>query len=136
MLEGKSTPLNMAANTNHTTLLKNQSAKKISPLRYKRSKTFWLDQRGCAVRPKKPDFGYSGADFPRAYARIPKPVSTGVENDFFSAYALFTLSQGSEPLEGPGFDYHRRKRFFPFFFRLFLFCCFLKTYFHFLTDLK
>ena len=26
------------------------------------------------------DFGYSGAEFLRAYARIPKPVSTGVEN--------------------------------------------------------
>ena len=25
-------------------------------------------------------FGYSGAEFPRAYGRIPKPVSTGVEN--------------------------------------------------------
>ena len=25
-------------------------------------------------------FGYSGAEFPRAYACIPKPVSTGVEN--------------------------------------------------------
>ena len=32
------------------------------------------------MRLKKPDFGFSGAEFPRAYARIPKPVSTGVEN--------------------------------------------------------
>ena len=32
MLEGKSMPSNMVANTNHTTLLKNQSAIKISPL--------------------------------------------------------------------------------------------------------
>ena len=32
------------------------------------------------MRLKKPDFGFSGAGFPRAYARIPKPVSTGVEN--------------------------------------------------------
>ena len=31
MLEGKSTPSNMAANTNHTTLLKNQSAIKCLP---------------------------------------------------------------------------------------------------------
>ena len=31
MLEGKSMPSNMAANTNHTTLLKNQSAIKYSP---------------------------------------------------------------------------------------------------------
>ena len=31
MLEGKSTPSNMAANTNHTTLLKNQSAIKYLP---------------------------------------------------------------------------------------------------------
>ena len=30
MLEGKSMPSNMAANTNHTTLLKNQSAINIS----------------------------------------------------------------------------------------------------------
>ena len=30
ILEGKSTPSNMAANTNHTTLLKNQSAINIS----------------------------------------------------------------------------------------------------------
>ena len=30
MLEGKSMPSNMATNTNHTTLLKNQSAKIIS----------------------------------------------------------------------------------------------------------
>ena len=28
---------------------------------------------------EKPDFGYSGAEFPRAYVRIHKPVSTGVE---------------------------------------------------------
>ena len=33
------------------------------------------------MRPKQPDFGYSGAEFPRANARIPKPLSTGVEND-------------------------------------------------------
>ena len=32
MLEGKRMPSNMAANTNHTTLLKNQSAIKKSPL--------------------------------------------------------------------------------------------------------
>ena len=32
---------------------------------------FWLDQRACVVRPKQPDFGYSGAEFPRAYAGIP-----------------------------------------------------------------
>ena len=32
MLEGKSMPSNMAANTDHTTLLKNQSCHKISPL--------------------------------------------------------------------------------------------------------
>ena len=32
MLEGKSMPSNMAANTNHTTLLKNQSATKYLPL--------------------------------------------------------------------------------------------------------
>ena len=31
MLEGKSMPSNMAANTNHTTLLKNQSAIKYLP---------------------------------------------------------------------------------------------------------
>ena len=31
MLEGKSMPSNMAANTNHTTLLKNQSAVKYLP---------------------------------------------------------------------------------------------------------
>ena len=31
MLEGKSMPSNMAANTNHTTLLKNQRAKKYLP---------------------------------------------------------------------------------------------------------
>ena len=31
MLEGNSMPLNMAANTNHTTLLKNQSAIKYLP---------------------------------------------------------------------------------------------------------
>ena len=31
MLEGKSMPSNMAANTNHTTLLKNQSAMKYLP---------------------------------------------------------------------------------------------------------
>ena len=31
MLEGKSMPFNMAANTNHTTLLKNQSAIKYLP---------------------------------------------------------------------------------------------------------
>ena len=31
MLEGKSMPSNMAANTNHTKLLKNQSAKKYLP---------------------------------------------------------------------------------------------------------
>ena len=31
MLEGKSMPSNMAANTNHTTLLKNQSALKYLP---------------------------------------------------------------------------------------------------------
>ena len=31
MLEGKSMPSNMAANTNHTTLLKNQSATKYLP---------------------------------------------------------------------------------------------------------
>ena len=31
MLEGKSMPSNMAANTNHTTLLKNQSAIKSCP---------------------------------------------------------------------------------------------------------
>ena len=40
-----------------------------------------MDQRACAERLKQPDFGYSGAEFPRAYARIPKSVSTGVEND-------------------------------------------------------
>ena len=28
---------------------------------------------------EKPYFGYSGAEFPRAYVRIHKPVSTGVE---------------------------------------------------------
>ena len=32
--------------------------------------------------PKQPDFGYSGAEFPRTYGRIPKPLSTGVENDY------------------------------------------------------
>ena len=37
------------------------------------SKKFWLDQRACVVRPRQPDFGYAGAEFPRAYARIPKP---------------------------------------------------------------
>ena len=37
-----------------------------------------MDQRAC--EPKYPEFGYSGAEFPRAYARIPKPVNTGVEN--------------------------------------------------------
>ena len=31
MLEGKSMPSNLAANTNHTTLLKNQSAMKYLP---------------------------------------------------------------------------------------------------------
>ena len=70
--------------------------------RYKRSKKFWLDQRACAVRLKKPDFGFSGAGFPRANARIPKPVSTGVENglveqslprvDFCFSLSLFFLS--------------------------------------------
>ena len=30
--------------------------------------------------PNSQKFGYSGAEFPRAYARIPQPVSTGVEN--------------------------------------------------------
>ena len=33
------------------------------------------------MRPKQPGFGYSGAEFPRAYALISKPLSTGVEND-------------------------------------------------------
>ena len=28
-------------------------------------------------------FAYAGAEFPRAYARIPKPVSTGIENESF-----------------------------------------------------
>ena len=32
MLEGKSVPSSMAANTNHTTLLKNQSATKYLPV--------------------------------------------------------------------------------------------------------
>ena len=54
------------------------------------------------MRLKKPDFGFSGAGFPRAYARIPKPVSTGVENglveqslprvDFCFFLSLFFLS--------------------------------------------
>ena len=59
--------------------------------RYKRSKKFQLDQRACAVRPKQPDFGYSGAEFPRAYARIPKPVSTGVQNAISSGSALVNI---------------------------------------------
>ena len=34
------------------------------------------------MRPKEPDFGYTGAEFLRVEARIPKPVSTGVENAY------------------------------------------------------
>ena len=38
-------------------------------------------------RPKEPDFGYAGAEFPRVDARIPKPVSTGVENAYMCGRA-------------------------------------------------
>ena len=34
------------------------------------------------MRPKEPDFGYAGAEFPRVDARITRPVSTGVENAY------------------------------------------------------
>ena len=43
MLEGKSIPLNMAANANHTTLLKNQSAIKYLPLMR------FLSNFGCKI---------------------------------------------------------------------------------------
>ena len=43
MLEGKSMPSNMAANTNHTTLLKNQSAIKCLPLMR------FLSNFGCKI---------------------------------------------------------------------------------------
>ena len=32
------------------------------------------------MRPKQVDFGYTGAEVSRGCARIPKPVSTGIEN--------------------------------------------------------
>ena len=38
-------------------------------------------------RPKEPDFGYAGAEFRRVDARIPKPVSTGVENAYMCGRA-------------------------------------------------
>ena len=43
MLEGKSMPSNMAANTNHTTLLRNQSALKYPPWMY------FLSNFGCKI---------------------------------------------------------------------------------------
>ena len=43
MLEGKSMPSNMAANTSHTTLLKNQSAIKYLP------KMRFLSNFGCKI---------------------------------------------------------------------------------------
>ena len=43
MLEGKSMPSNMAANTNHTTLLKNQSAIKYLP------QMRFLSNFGCKI---------------------------------------------------------------------------------------
>ena len=39
------------------------------------------------MRPKEPDFGYTGAEFLRVEARIPKPVSTGVENAYMCGRA-------------------------------------------------
>ena len=38
-------------------------------------------------RPKEPDFGYASAEFRRVDARIPKPVSTGVENAYMCGRA-------------------------------------------------
>ena len=38
-------------------------------------------------RPREPDFGYAGAELPSVYARIPKPVSTGVENAYMCGRA-------------------------------------------------
>ena len=39
------------------------------------------------MRPKEPDFGYAGAEFPRVDTRITKPVSTGVENAYMCGRA-------------------------------------------------
>ena len=45
------------------------------------------------MRPKQPDFGSSGAEFPRVYARIPKPVSTGLENAFLSSLTSIIIKE-------------------------------------------
>ena len=44
-------------------------------------------------RPKEPDFGYASAEFRRVDARIPKPVSTGVENAYMCGLAPLKMEE-------------------------------------------